>query len=149
MMEDSIKLSIIIDAEPIAVWKTLTESEYVEQYMFGCHVNSLWVPDSEINFYSTSDFNEDPVVSGYILEVELNKKLRHSLFPTNAKYPNEVVNRINVSYLLKNLGGSTNLTIVHEGFSEAEEGEKRYIDTIKGWDYALPLLKKVAESVKI
>lgn len=148
-MEDSIKLSIIIKADPYIVWKTLTESAYIEKYLFGCHVDSLWVPDSEINFYQTTDVNQKPVVIGRIIEIELNKKLKHSLFPTNAGYSNSQDNRINVTYILKNIGGSTDLTIIHEGYSIAEEGEKRYLDTIKGWDHALPLLKKVAESIEL
>ena len=144
---DTLRLRIIINVEPEKVWKALTKSEYIQYYFHGCEVESAWQENDTIAFNLEMEGQKKTLVHGKLLEIEKNKVLRHSLFPSDAKYPDIPANHIVVCYELIDLAGQTELIITQTGFQNAQDGEKRFEESIKGWDYSLPLLKEISESI--
>lgn len=132
------------------VWRALSESEFVQQYMFGSSVESDWNVGSKVLYYMVKDGVRTDIVSGTVEETEKNKTLVHSLFPVGASYPATEENHIHVRYTLTPTENETAciLEIEQFGFEDATEGEKRYNSSKNGWEHVLPLLRDVAEAIQ-
>ena len=143
------KTNIRISNDTLSVWRALTESEFVQQYMFGSSVESYWKVGDPIRYFMMQDGKQIDMVSGHIERIEDGKLLEHSLFPVGASYPETKENHIHVIYALESNGkGECKLEIEQYGFETAADGEKRYEDSKKGWEMVLPKLKEVAERIE-
>lgn len=144
-MENSFEIKRLINASPKDVWRTLTDSHLVKQYMFESMIESNWEISGEIIFYIEKEQQRNDVVYGIIEKFDPHDTFRHTLYPPNADYPNIPENHIYVEYRLKENNGKTELTVEQGGFETAAEGEKRYTSAKGGWDLVMPKLAKVAE----
>lgn len=145
-MENKIELKTTIHATPEKVWETLTNPDKIERYMFGARCDSNWKPGSKSNFYVKQDDKEITVVKGEVIRSEENKLLEYTLFPADSDIEDIPENYIVAIFELEEDGDNTHLYVTQKGYSYVENGKKRYIDTMKGWKVALPMLKEVAES---
>ena len=147
-MEMKFKTKIDVSNSAHNVWRALTESEFVQQYMFGSSVESDWTVGSSIRYFILQDGKNVDMVSGTIAKIISNELLEHSLYPVGASYPATVENHIHVTYTIRSIDeNSSTLEIEQFGFEDAEDGEKRYNDSKAGWEMVLPKLKEVAESI--
>ena len=144
-MQNSFILKRFINASPKVVWQALTDSALVKKYLFGSAIESNWEIGGSIIFYVENDGVRTDAVYGKIEQLETNSLFRHTLYPSNADYPNIPENHLYVEYTLKENNGNTELTIEQGGFLYAPDGEKRFESAISGWKQALPELAKVAE----
>ena len=55
MTELFIRKSIETSASAEALWKVLTENEFIEQYMFGCMADTDWKPGSPLLWKGAAD----------------------------------------------------------------------------------------------
>ena len=56
-----------------------------------------------------------------------------------------LVNYVYLTYSLSSDGEKTTLHLDQGDYSSVENGQQRYEDTIKGWEYVYPLMRKVIE----
>ena len=147
-MEKKFKTKINISCSAKSLWKTLTESEFIQQYMFGSSLECNWNVGDPILYFMMQDGKRIDMVSGVIERIEEGKILEHSLYPVGASYPPTDENHIHVLYRIEAIGeNDCSLEIEQYGFENAAEGEKRYNDSKNGWDMVLPKLKAVAEAI--
>lgn len=143
-----VKNSIHINAPVDAVWDALVNPEKTRQYMFGCETVSDWNVGSELLWRGELEGNPMVFVSGYILEIEPGKLLKYSVIDPNAPYPKTPENHLDVTYILQSENGGTLLTAVQDGFENAADADKRYLDVYNngdGWNPVLQMIKKLLE----
>jgi uncharacterized protein YndB with AHSA1/START domain len=142
-----INLEVTIDNSIENVWRAITESEFIKQYMYNSSVESDWRADSAIFFYVEEQGARTDMVYGKIEKIDPPRRLKHTLYPPGAPYPNVPANHIHVDYQLREKEGKTELRITQDGYDTAADGEKRYQHSVEGWKTILPQLKEVAENV--
>ncbi|MFX1253246.1 MAG: SRPBCC domain-containing protein [Promethearchaeota archaeon] len=141
-----VKKTVELKADISKVWEALTNPELTKKYMFGCEVISDWEVGSSIIWKGLSEGKERVFVKGNIINVILGKRLEYSTFDPNSDLEDVPSNYTVVTYDLSPKDKNTILSVAQGDFTNVVEGEKRYQDTIKGWDFALSELKKVVES---
>jgi len=83
-------------------------------------------------------------VKGKVLEYEQMKRITSTTFDPNSGMPDIPANHVNLTYELKEVKAGILLTIIQGDFSEAEEGQKRYEESKKGWnEMVIPIMKKL------
>ncbi len=87
-------------------------------------------------------------MKGNVVSVEQGKRLQFTTFDPNAKYADVPSNYTTVTYDLSPENGQTRLSVSQGDFAEVADGEKRYNDTVGGWDFALNGLKALVEKQK-
>ena len=140
-----VKRSITIHAPTSKVWEALTKPELVKLYMFGCDVVCNWQPGSEILFKAQVKDKEVVFVKGHIVRIEPGRLLEYTCFGPDSGLEDIPANYSKVTYTLFPTGGGTLVSVSQGDFALLGEGEKRFEDASKGWDYALDGLKNVAE----
>jgi len=102
-----------INANPNKVWNALTNPEIVKQWQFGSELTTNWKVGSEIRFKSEW---EGKIFEqwGTVLEVELNQKLRYSLFVPRPDLEDKPENYFEMEYRLTEDGTKTLLEIIQE-----------------------------------
>ncbi len=144
-MENRIELKTTIQATPEEVWDALTSPDKIEQYMFGARCNSNWKPGSKSNFYVLQNGRESTIIKGEVIRSEPYRLLEYTLFPTGTGIEDILENYLVATFEIESDGDETYLTITQKGFAYVENGQDRYIETMKGWKVALPMLKEIAE----
>ncbi|KAA3651718.1 MAG: SRPBCC domain-containing protein [Bacteroidetes bacterium] len=147
-MKNEIKLQVIINVEPLKVWKTLTEPQFVRKYFYDSILNTTWKEGSELVFYNDKQGEPLKLVHGKVLKVEKTKRLSYTVFPEDAMYDDVINNHLTINYQLQDLVGKTQLNILQEGFATVADGEKRYQDSVEGWNHSIPIIKETAESIE-
>jgi uncharacterized protein YndB with AHSA1/START domain len=127
------------------VWRALTESEFTKQYMYGCEVVTDWKPGSAIEWIGEHEGKSVVFVKGIIKEIIPQQKLSFTMIDPNMGLEDIPENYVSLTYTLRQKGDRTILGLSQGDYSKVANREQRMIDTEKGWDYALPLLKKVVE----
>ena len=144
-----VKNTISINAPITKVWDALVNPEKTKKYMFGCATVSDWKVGSTLFWQAVYESKLTTFVSGYVLEFKENKLLKYSVIDPNAKYPHTPENHLIVTYKLSEKNGVTNFTVTQDGFENAADGEKRYIDVYNngdGWNPILMQIKNIVES---
>jgi uncharacterized protein YndB with AHSA1/START domain len=136
--------TIMLDAPASTVWKALTDPQQTKQYMFNCEVVTDWQPENPIIWKGAQD--GIVYVKGIIKKVIPGKYLEYTTFDPRSSIKDDPENYLTVTETLEEQDGKTKLTVTDGDFSKVEQGEKRYHDTIGGWDHALSGLKKLVES---
>ena len=144
-MENRIELKTTIQATPKQVWDALTNPDKIEQYMFGARCNSNWKPGSKANFFVLKNGKEVTAVKGEVIRSEPYKLLEYTLFPTGSGIEDILENYLVATFEIIPDEEETHLIITQKGFAYVENGKERYIETMKGWKVALPMLKAIAE----
>ena len=132
-------------ATPNALWDLLTNPDKIKLYMYGSMAVSDWEEGSTIDFYIEKDGQNLKVVNGIIIRFEKNKILEHTLFPTLSDIDDITENYLYVRYQLTPENGGCQLKITQGDFDKVAQGEKRYEDSVKGWDSVISIMKKIVE----
>jgi uncharacterized protein YndB with AHSA1/START domain len=140
-----VKKTLEINAPVSKVWDTLTNHDLTRQYMFGCELISDFKVGSPIIWKGASD--DKVYVKGTIAAIEPGKLLQFTVFDPNAPdhYQDVPSNYTMVTYELSSENGRTALGVTQGDFTGVTDGEKRYNETIAGWDSILPKIKELAE----
>lgn len=136
----TIKKTITINAPASEVWKGITDPEIVKQYFFGTTIESDWKAGSAITY---SGIHEGRAYKdkGKIIEIENEKKLRHTYWSSLSDTPDAPENYFTVMYELTEKANKTSLTITQSG-NMTEEGSQH---SGQNWQKTMEGLKKVLE----
>lgn len=145
MSKDNLRLRsekvIIVNTDTQTLWAILTESRFTKEYMFNCEVKSAWETGSTIIWAGNFEGYE-AYQKGNVLAIEPLTLLKYSTFDPNFGLEDKPENYIHVSYLLRAIDNSTELTIINETF----DGNKERMNHItQGWEMVTDKLKEVAE----
>lgn len=135
--------SITIDAPPSRVWDTLVNPLMTRKYMFDCEALSDWKPGSKLEWKGATDGKV--YVTGYVVEIENERLLRYTVFDPNGGLKDVPENYLTVSYTLSDVDGKTVLDVSQGDFAKAENGLKRYEETVNGWGMVMKKIKEIAE----
>lgn len=132
--------SVEIDASMQNVWRALTQTDQVAQWMGGVRVESTWEPGAGITF-SGRIHNYTVHDRGTVLGVEPGKLLRYSHWSKLSRLPDLPQNRTIITLSLEWTGEMTRLTVRHECFySDDAYGHANYF-----WGFALNDIKDLLE----
>jgi uncharacterized protein YndB with AHSA1/START domain len=127
------------------LWKILTDSEFIRQYMFGCNADTDWKPGSTLLWRGAAD--GVVYVKGHVARFEPRRALEYTIFDPNSKLADIPSNYLTMKYDLRGDGpGRSILEITQGDFSKVEDGESRYRHSLDGDDSVLEGIKKLAEA---
>lgn len=136
--------SITINAPASKVWDALTKPEWTRQYMFGCDAVSDWEVGSPILWNGAADGKT--YVKGKIVSYNPGKILQYTTFdPNNPEMEDVPSNYLTVTYELSGKKGQTLLQVSQGDYSKVVDGDKRYEETVGGWDSVLSKIKELVE----
>src|SRR5574338_546827 len=143
MDELIVKKQIKINSSASKVWEALINPELTKQYMFGCEIVSDWKVGSPVIWKGAADGKV--YVKGTLLAIVTEKFLQFTVFDPNMGIEDIPSNYSTVTFGLSSENSQTILSVSQGDFTKLEEGEKRYNDTVTGWDSVLPKIKDLAE----
>jgi uncharacterized protein YndB with AHSA1/START domain len=143
MKELILKKNITIKAPVSKVWDALTKPEWTNKYMFNCDAISEWKKGSHLIWKGHQDGKV--YVKGQIVDIKPKQLLEFTTFDPNGELPDIPDNYTKVSYKLASENGHTKLFVSDGDFSKVGNGEKRYQETVKGWEVTLNKLKEEVE----
>ncbi len=142
-MEKSVTGEITINASASRIWPILTEPAWTKQYMFDCEAISEWKIGSSLIWKGTSD--GIIYVKGHVIKFEPYSYIEYTVIDPNASYPDVPENYLTIKYRLEDKNGSTRLYVEQGDYSKVIDGEKRYNDSLGGWNFILEKIKTLAE----
>ena len=138
-----VRKEIQLNAPPEFVWEMLTDPLMTREWMYRCEILSDFSVGSAIVWKGAEDGRI--YVKGTIKEIEKNVFLSYTVFDPNMGIPDVPENYLRVTYELHPKDNGTLLVITQGDFARVANGEKRYQDSISGWDYAIQGLKRIVE----
>ncbi|GIH06529.1 hypothetical protein Rhe02_45960 [Rhizocola hellebori] len=132
--------SLIIKAEPSAVWAALSDPETVSKAFFGAKVDTDWQPGSPITFsgqWQGKSFED----KGEVLENTPAQTLRFTHFSPLTGQPDVPENYHTVTFKLAPESGGTRVTIVQT--NAASEQERQHSE--ENWAQVLSALREAVE----
>ncbi|MCB0662302.1 MAG: SRPBCC domain-containing protein [Saprospiraceae bacterium] len=142
-----IKNEISIDTDADTLWDALTEPEFTRAYMFGCEARSEWTPGSTLEWVGNMEGKEVCFVKGTVVEYQPPVKLVYTTIDPNGDYEDIPENHLTVTYLLEEDGDGMKLSVSQGDYAIAEEGTKRYEESMAegGWQSVLEKIKEILE----
>jgi len=139
-----IKKVVRFKANKEQVWDLLTLPALTKQYMYGCEVLSDWKVGSPIHWKGLTEEGEDIIhVKGEIISITIREQVSFTIFDPNIGLSDIPENYVKLTYTLKELADSIELTIIQSDLTGKENAEKRYQESIAGWDMIIPIMEKV------
>jgi uncharacterized protein YndB with AHSA1/START domain len=146
MIGKMIRQSIVVNVSPETVWKILTDSEFIPQYMYGCNAETDWSPGSPLLWRGAADGKL--YVKGHIVAFEPPRRLVYTIFDPNSQYTDVPSNYLIMTCDLKPLSPcATHLEFTQGDFSKVQDGENRYQHSNNGDLSILNKIKSLAESL--
>ena len=123
MTELRIRKSIDVAAPVETLWKILTDSEFIRQYMFGCNAETDWKPGSTLLWRGAAD--GVVYVKGHVVRFEPARALEYTIFDPNSKLADIPSNYLTMNYdLREDSPGRSILEITQGDFSKVEDGRE-------------------------
>jgi uncharacterized protein YndB with AHSA1/START domain len=145
MNELIIRKRIEVNAPVAMLWKVLTNSEDIPNYMFGCSAETDWTVGSPLLWKGAGDGKL--YVKGHIVSIEPPHKLAYTTFDPHSTMPDIPGNYLTMTYSLKEIReGVTCLEVLQGDFAEVAEGRRRYEEIVAGGDSVMQGIKKLAEA---
>ena len=142
--EPVVMKTIEIAAPATEVWRILTETDKIAQWMGGAHVESEWMPGSEVTFIGKLQ-RKAYRDCGTVLAVERERLLKYSHWSGLSRLPDLPENRTLITFNLDSTGEKARLTVRHERFySDAAYKHSNFF-----WGFALADIKNLAERGQI
>jgi uncharacterized protein YndB with AHSA1/START domain len=133
-----VRKEILLDASTDKVWRALTDPKITKKYFYHCKVLSDWKVGSAITFKGKVFWIFPIELNGEIRQIIPGKLLQYTLH-------NHGGGQSLVTDELTNENGKTRLKITDD-VGTANGIEKRYKNSMKGWDKILRGLKKTVEN---
>ncbi|EZH74073.1 hypothetical protein ATO12_14455 [Aquimarina atlantica] len=141
-----IEKEIQFNANKEKVWELLTNPAITKQYMYGCEVLSDWEIGGSIFWKGqTEDGKEVTYVKGKIVEYKKGKRVTFTMFDPNMEIEDIPENYLSLTYDLKEKNNKTILKLTQGNFATVALGEKRYEESLKGWEMVIPTMKQIVE----
>jgi uncharacterized protein YndB with AHSA1/START domain len=138
-----IRKNIEVDAPVEVLWKVLTDSKFIRQYMFGCNAETDWKSGSPLLWRGASD--GILYVKGHVVSVEPPYRLVYTVFDPNSTIADTPSNYLTVSYDLKRRDDHGSVLEITQGdFASVENGQKRYEHSNDGDNSMLVSIRNLA-----
>ncbi len=140
MGQHEVTVTRTIQASPSEVWACLTEPAAVAKWMMGARVESSWEKGARISWageYKGQSFED----KGEVLEIDPGRRLVHTHFSPMSGAEDKPENYHRLTWSLAPDGDATELTLVQDGASSAEEAEQFE----RNWGQMLDALRQAAE----
>lgn len=135
--------TVEIHAPASRVWTILTDSAFIQQYMFGCVVETSWKPGTPLLWKGAADGHL--YVKGKVLAIDPPHRLEYTTLGADMKIADIPENYLTIVYELKKTSdSSTRLHVSMGDFNAVGNGKARYDETIAGGGWA-PMLVKIKE----
>jgi uncharacterized protein YndB with AHSA1/START domain len=146
MVERFIHKTVEINVPAGALWKILTDNEFIPQYMFGCNAETDWKPGSPLLWKGAADGKL--YVKGEIVTFAPPQLLEYTVIdPNNPALADIPENYLTMSFTVSARGENASTLEIKQGdFTAVANGEQRYNDTVGGDDFLLVAIKKLAEA---
>jgi uncharacterized protein YndB with AHSA1/START domain len=140
--DSAIVKSIEISASTNDVWRALTDTDMIAQWMGGARVESTWELGSDITFTAKWPNKEEIVRDrGTVLAIEHENLLQYNQWNETSRLPDTPENRTVITFSLDRTGAATRLTVRHDHFySDAAYKHVNFF-----WGYALTDIKNLLE----
>ena len=143
-----IRKSIEVNASADALWKVLTDNEFIPQYMFGCVAETDWKPGSPLLWKGAADGKL--YVKGHVVAADAPHRLEYTVIdPNNPAVQDIPANYLSMIYEIREHDQGLTFELSQGDYSKVAEGQKRYEDTLKGDDFILVKIKELAESLSV
>jgi uncharacterized protein YndB with AHSA1/START domain len=138
--------TIEIHAPSNRVWTILTDSSFIQQYMFGCVVKTSWEQGSKLLWKGAADGHIH--VKGHVVAIDAPRRLEYTALGADLKIPDVPEKYLTIIYELENNGSSTRLRVSIGDFDTVGNGKARYDETVAaaGWTPRLEKIKQLAEN---
>lgn len=145
MAELFIRNTLDVNAPVDALWRVLTDNQFIPQYMFGCIAETDWKVGSPLLWKGAAD--RKLYVKGEVVSYEAPHLLRYTIIdPNNPAIPDIPQNYLTVTNTLKERGSSAStLEMTMGDYSKVANGQQRYEESAGGGDFILQAIKKLAE----
>ena len=144
MSELFIRKSIQVQAPAATLWRVLTESAFIEKYMFGCYAETDWQAGSPLLWKGAADHKL--YVKGHVVAIEPARRLVYTVIDPNSPIPDIPENYLTMTYELKAQGPQAcTLEIAQGDFATVANGTQRYEDSLNGGDSILTGIQQLAE----
>ncbi|HHY48539.1 MAG TPA: hypothetical protein GYA10_02165 [Alphaproteobacteria bacterium] len=147
--------TIVIEASPAAVWRTLTDPDEIARWYMGMRIETTWAPGEPLLISGTigpKRYRD----RGRVLLVEPERRLAYEWLPRISGLPDAPENYSRLTFTLApaGAGAATELTVAHavppspvrrgKGWEIGPESAEKHVAF--WWRSTLPLLKAVAET---
>ncbi|WP_075344536.1 SRPBCC domain-containing protein [Tenacibaculum agarivorans] len=140
-----IKKTVDFNSNKEEVWDLLTNPEKTKQYMFGCEVLSEWNIGSQIIWKGKTENGQEIIhVKGEITEIKNGEKVSFTMLDPNIGIKDIPENYVKLTYELNESESGTIFKLTQE-FEGIENAEKRYEESISGWNMVIDVMKKLVE----
>jgi uncharacterized protein YndB with AHSA1/START domain len=145
MTELLIRQTIEVAASAETLWRVLTDSQFIRQYMFGCNAETDWKPGSPLLWRGAADGKL--YVKGAVVSFNPPLRLSYTVIDATSSMPDIPSNYLTMTYSLTRLGtASSRLEITQGDYATVANGQQRYQDTLAGDDHILAAIKNIAEA---
>ena len=146
MAELFIHNTLDVNAPVEALWRVLTDNQFIPQYMFGCIAETDWKPGSPLLWRGAADGKL--YVKGEVVSINPPRTLVYTIIdPNNPAIPDIPQNYLTVTNTLKERGGkASTLEMTMGDYSKVANGQQRYEESAGGGDFILQAIKKLAEA---
>ena len=146
MPELFITNTVDVNAPVTAVWKVLTDNQFIPQYMFNCVVETDWKPGSPLLWKGSGDGKL--YVKGYIVSLDQPRSLVYTIIdPNNPAIPDIPENYLTVTNTITVRGANASALEMKLGdYSKVANGQQRYDESSGAGDFILQTIKKLAEA---
>ncbi len=148
-MNDSfiIRKEIDFSASKEQVWDLVTNPQMTKQYMFGCEVLSDWQLGSAVIWKGkTEDGKEVVYVKGNITAVQPGQEVTFTMLDPNSGIEDIPENYVHLTYKVTPIENGAHLLINQVYSKSAADAEKRYKESLTGWDMVIEVMKKLIEN---
>jgi uncharacterized protein YndB with AHSA1/START domain len=137
IVEDAIE----IQASGQRVWTVLTDSQFIQQYMFGCVADTDWQTGSDLLWKGGAD--GQLYVKGKIVMIDAPRRLEYTVLGADMKIADIPENYLTIVYdVTEQKPGVSRLHVSMGDFNTVGEGKRRHDESVAGGGWA-PMLEKI------
>lgn len=144
--ETTIERTLLVNADPMVIWKALTEPQLTKLYMEGLRVQSSWKRSAPVLWVEHLEGNEEVQMKGKVMEFLPGRRLRYTRFDPSMGLPDEPASYTTVDITLEEYrDGRTRIDLWHGDFAGLPQDVRKARAAGRNWVEALVGLKRVAE----
>jgi uncharacterized protein YndB with AHSA1/START domain len=132
--------SVVVTAEPAAVWAGITDPNLISKVFFGARVETDWREGSPITF--TGEWDGQPFVDrGVILRLVPERLFRYSYWSPLGGTRDDPANYATITFEVTPVKGGTELVVSQDGVTD----DAARAQTESNWKQVLDNLKRLIE----
>lgn len=144
--ETTVQLTVLVDASPEAVWRTLVEPRLTRLYKAGQQPLTTWQRHAPLEWHEFVEGQERLCAKGVVKAFQPGVRLRYTHFDVGGDLPDEPASYTTVDLSLEEeRDGRTKLVLWQGDFAGLPHDSRRAREAARYWVEALVGLKRTAE----